>query len=638
MKKTGLLFTLFFSVIALSLLLFSCTGEGAGTGEPLAPPEYDIPEGAIFGKGVETAIISNYELGTSSEAYLREIYNELIDKTEQFPFVGTDTEKEMEHELVFGDTSRYITLEAKRKLSDKISSEAAGVLGEDYDENDVVGYAVYASGGSVAVVWNDFHAESLAFDFFCESFLPEDYLVLEDGYFFASFFSLSAYLKEREERIFAEKWAALEAAIPEEYREDIMFELRRMYALYDDKSVEWIASLYDPETGGFYNSISARDTVGFLPDIENTLYAFTLVGSLGMAEMFGNDWTRAIPKDLLVKAAEWIISLQAEDGYFYHPQWTNPSDLRLTRDIGSAKTVIRAAGLNPKYISYNLSEGNLTGRLSGSTAVSVSKAVAVADALWQFESVENYRQYLDGWESELIGISDSERAWKFYLWGSTLQSTATYIRGDMIKMTIDFFDKHQNPENGVWTEGLYLNSTNAIHKIGSVYNSLHAELKYADKMIDSTLRLLTEGLNTDTTCEIYNVWSCFQYIYRNVRNHSSGSAEERAARCEAMKTLVYKSVVPAMKATYQHLIHYRYSDGSFSYYRGMSLHAMQGCPSAVYGTKEGDIGGFLLATHEMPYFILASLELEEYIVPIFTEEDRMTYINGIRDAQPVVKK
>ena len=79
-------------------------------------------------------------------------------------------------------------------------------------------------------------------------------------------------------------------------------------------------------------------------------------------------------------------------------------------------------------------------------------------------------------------------------------------------------------------------------------------------------------------------------------------------------------------------------DGSFSYYRTHSCTSMQGCPSAVPNTREGDVNGYLIATFDMPRYILASLELyDDYNVYLYTEQDRVRYINAIREVEPTVK-
>ena len=440
--------------------------------------------------------------------------------------------------------------------------------------------------------------------------------------------------KKEKEALLSEKWAALEGAIPEKYREEILAELKKIYALYKpEDAVKWLASLYDPETGGFYCSRSAKETEGFGPDIEDTYFGLALVGWMGMAEKFEGKWWKAMPRDISEKAAYWLQSLQDEDSYFYLPQWPkeyimeNRFQSRITRDRGSAKEVMNRLEVPEKYPPKPRNESG--------------EKESKQSLLSQYDSTESFKAYLDGFEEELKTKTPEERAFRFYYYGNLFQSTVGHLTDEMKKMVIDFFDRHQNPENGMWADMLCRNATNGIHKICSVYNALGVEMKYADKIINSTLEILMWDKvehPSSTTCDIYNVWSCFQYIYKNIREFSAGTKEEKEARCERMKELVYKKVAEAIRITYGHLVDYAYPDGSFSYHNGYSLHHAQGCPTAVRGTKEGDISGFLLAVEDMPKYILSALDLLDYRIPIFAEYDRLIYIDGIRNAKPAVKR
>ena len=85
------------------------------------------------------------------------------------------------------------------------------------------------------------------------------------------------------------------------------------------------------------------------------------------------------------------------------------------------------------------------------------------------------------------------------------------------------------------------------------------------------------------------------------------------------------------------MVDYQKGSGSFSYHRYHSLNTMQGCPCGVSGTYEGDLAGTIIAIYNMPYYIFAALELKNYTIPLFTEEDRIRYVNAIRACEPVEK-
>ena len=641
MKKT----ILFILIASLCVLMFSCAEGGGGDN----PPESNAPEGAIYGEDVDTTIISNYENGSRSENYLLNIYNELAVVGEVFPLVKNDSAEKAEHEIVVGDTSREITAEAKRLLIEKINAEADTLFGEGYDKEDITGYAVYASGGSVAVIWLDFQVEELAIDYFIDGYITENYLVLDEGHFSAEIFSLSAYLDKRGDEIIENAWNELYAQLPTEYRDGIIRELKNLYTLYDERMVVWLANLYDPGVGGWYHSNSARDTEGYLPDVENTYVALSFVADSGMAEMFDDNWVLATPDWILEDIGNWIYSLQDEDGFFYHPQWPKKyieaigAQSRITRDRGSAKEVLNRMGKPAKYGAAIPSENGLPSRLEdASAAVAVSKVVGTSALLWQYESVENFREYLDGLEAQLVGASDADKAWKFYSWGNTFQSSTGYVKADpeMRQMLIDFFEKHQSPNTGLWGEKLTYDLANGLHKVGAVYNALGAPLKYMDKIVDSIFEILMYDVKTNpAACVfIYNTWSCIPCIYTNIRNMSGVPLEEREEKCNEIKARVYELAEDAIRVTYDQVKGTQMPDGSYGYNRTGSSYAAQGCHTAVPGSREGDVNGNQIASLAIIHYIMRSLDLPDFEVPLFTEKERAMFFGIIEKLGPVVKK
>ena len=546
-----------------------------------------------------------------------------------------DTAPSRGGEVVIGNTSRDITAKAAAALSDLLAERSPELVTSGISEEDITGFVVYSDGGSVALVWKDFQVADKAI-----AYLEENLCSLSDktGVIYSEFFSIMDYLTERAKMTKEKKWSELAAALPEEYREDVVRELKLLDSLRKPEAAKWLASLYDPETGAWYISESGRDYEGFGPDIESTFYALSLVGYTGMAEMFdGKDYmekfTYAYPKDILEKVGKWMYELQDEDGFFYVPQWSkkwieeNGKQIRITRDVGTAKRVLRALGIEPKYSDAKKSEGG-------------EKKETKSALLSQYESVENFREYLEGFEKELSTCTEAERGWKFYLWGSYFQSTLGMMNDEMKRMMVEFFNKHQRADNGVWTKELSYNSTNAIHKICSCYNSIGAPMNYIDQMIDSTLEILGWDVSEKPcggSCEIYNVWSVFPYLYENIRSCGEGTPEEREARCKEKKALVFKGAAEAINTTYHQIKELCLEDGSFSVSRGRSYSSVYGCPCAL-GIKEGDIGGFLLGAWDVEHYVMLALEIDDYEPPMFTEKDRLIYMRGLRAAKPIVKK
>ena len=615
----------------------------------------DEPSGVIFDGSVSAMIIYPKDSTTNVANAVQATRDYAKSNISKNFITFQDNTVPVEHEIVIGDTRRDITDDAKAALAAALESKKVLFDAMGIEEEDIAGYMVYSNGSSVAIVWTHFQIAEIAMEYFCENYLNESSLTLKAGFTDSNFlsdyeYSLNKYLEAREEKIMAEKWAALEAAIPEEYREEIMEEMHRYYALFEDKDeslVDWLASLYDVETGAWYGTVSAKVTEGFLPDIEHTYQALMMFGQTGMAEMFDGDWTKAVPYDIFQKAVRWVYNLQDPDGYFYHPQWpkeyieANDYQIRITRDKGSANTLLKAFGINPKYTGFVSSDDNLIGNLGDSTVAAVSKVVAASATLEEYTSVEKYAAYLADFENSLKPMTDYEYATAFYTLSGHMQTTVVLMNDEMKEMTIDFYNRHQNPSNGMWSVDLYYSSTNAMHKIVSIYNQIGAEVQYVEEIINSTLEILQWDVYTSpmsTAYDLYNVWTVFPYLYQNIRKCSPGTEAEREARCAAIKDLVFEGAANAMYITYEQTLDFSHPDGSGSIYRHYSLGSSSNLgATAVPYTVEGSIAGFLTVDYTMPYYMLDALELGDYLIPIFTEQDRVSYINKLYKAVPTVK-
>ena len=631
MKKKILVYI----IATLCLLLSSCSLEGLFDEEP---PESDL----VIPLGVEPNLIFNDREDEDFLELIGSLDEAVTDRMDCIPFFGSDATDVGEHEIVVGKSTRQIALAAEALLSEKLDADKENGI------NDSVGYAVYAKDGSVAVVWSHDSMRQLAFSAIISAVKAEG-IDLRDGDIIMETFSYSAYLDEHAESVVANAWQALYDNLPEDTRDGIIAELKALYTMYSSDAIVWTANLYDPATGGFYCSNSARDdTKGFWngsefvqyqPDVESTWAALDFLKTTGAAELYDNDWVKALPDWVKERTADWVYSLQDEDGFFYHPQWPKEYvkryESRMTRDRNSALTLLDLLGKEPKY-SKSYLQNPLTGSLGQSSAAMVSKLVAASSTLPQYQSDEAFGEYLAQLDKTVANLTDAERAYKFYEYGNKFQATTGDMTDNMKAMLVEFFDKHQNPENGMWSEGLYFNSTNGIHKIAAVYNAIGAELKYVDKIVESTIKVLSFDPNEVPAVHVvdmYNAWSCFPYIYKNIRNFSEGTPEEREARCNEIKEAVFENAVSMIRISRKNLESFRYPDGSFGYNTAAvgSSGTNQGCPASVPGAKEGDLNGTGIAMVSLSGCIFGALEMNDYKVPIYTERERLMFIEIITE-------
>ena len=436
------------------------------------------------------------------------------------------------------------------------------------------------------------------------------------------------YLKERGEKIKEKKWGELSLALSEKYGEEyaapIVKELRELQGMFTERNAIWMANLYDPKIGGWYWSNSARDNDGFLPDIEDTYTVMCFLESSGMSEMYGGKWENALPDWLKKKVGDYIYNLQDEDGFFYNIQWPKPfifedplrRQPRITRDLGSAKYILRKLGITPKYSTEPKRE---------------EKKEQTPHMLTQFDSPEAFREYMRKIEEEIAPMDADQRAARFYYYGNMFQSITAHLNADeqIKKIFIDFLEKYQNEKTGMWSDVLVYNATNGLHKIADIANKIGYKLRYVDEMVDTVMALISKTAEEYPVAGgvyIYNAWSCLSYIYENILRFGDGSEEERLAKKEAIKKRILKNAPALIKVAAEQLKVFEREDGSFSYGH-KSYGTATGCPLRIAGLVEGDIGGNVLSINAVRRSILAALELSDYMVPIFSEYERVLFMN-----------
>ena len=438
------------------------------------------------------------------------------------------------------------------------------------------------------------------------------------------------YLKERGKKIKEKKWGELSLALSEKYGEEyaapIVKELRELQSMFTERNAIWMANLYDPKIGGFYCSNSARDNDEFLPDIETTYVVSCFMESSGMSEMYGNNWVNALPDWLKKKIGDYVYSCQDEDGFFYNIQWPKKFILeeaairqpRVTRDLGAALYVLKKLGITPRY----------------STEIKKEKSDKKSDEprlLSQFDSPEAFREYMRKIEEEIAPMDADQRAARFYYYGNMFQSITAHLNADeqIKKIFIDFLEKYQNEKTGMWSDVLVYNATNGLHKIADIANKIGYKLRYVDEMVDTVMALISKTAEEYPVAGgvyIYNAWSCLSYIYENILRFGDGSEEERLAKKEAIKKRVLKNAPTLIRVAAEQLKVFEREDGSFSYGH-KSYGTATGCPLRIAGLVEGDIGGNVLSINAVRRSILAALELSDYMVPIFSEYERVLFMN-----------
>ena len=521
-----------------------------------------------------------------------------------------------ERAVEFSEGTPYVAIgESDSPLSGKAKKMLEKAL--EGKGEATVGYAICTDGESYAICSSDPRCTEAAVEYFTETFPTAEAVKT---------FPLLPYLKERGERIKERAWDALKEHLGE-YGEEVVTELKRLYSLFDPSNVLWSANLLDPDSGLWYFSNSARDTFGYLPSIEETYNAICFPDVMGMYEMINGGTRATLPKRVQDKMASSLISMQDEDTFFYNPQWPkeyiieNNLQSRITRDKASALWILRSLGREPKYADKAVVE-------------KAKKGDGKPRVMAQFESVEAFRAHLCELETQYLAAETPERrAYLFYYFGNLFQSVIPYVNAnpEYKRMLIEFFEKYQNPETGVWSEVVCFDAVNALHKIGAVFNSLATPLKHVDKMVDMVMKVLAitpEEYQAYSYIDVYNIWSCFPYLYKNITEFGEGEEGERRAKKAEIKELIFGRAAEAIKNSYNQVKSLRRTDSAFSNRSGATPFTM-GCPVAVPDVKEGNTASVYSLTHH----IFMALEALDYEVPYCTEYERTVYVNALEEIE-----
>ncbi len=631
-------------ILSFLFLLCSCrigggggSGDGqtnggsagdSGSGDSSTSQPGAVDENAILKSGGEVSLIYNSSLCDATA--ITELSAALTEITGKAPTAGDSTLATAKHEIVIGSTEREITGVAEDLLDKAIARRIR--RSDDYEDaaKDLIGYAVYSDGESVAVVWTHDYLKGEAVNYFTENYLVSDSLTLEDGYIKTSVLSFTEFVEELDEKRVEAAWATLEEQLGEG-SEATVSALRGMHALFDDELIDWYANLYDPEVGGFYHANSARDNDGFLPDAETTNSALGIIVSTGMTWDYSDNYADYVPDWLREQVLNFIFSLHHPDGYFYHPQWgKNVPNSRRARDLDVCTRMLESFGATLPENNFPVSlKGSLTHKKSSDAAVSA--VVAASTVPEPYQSVEQYTNYV----KEMV-VTDP------YTLGNFLQSGypeivkyGSMLGANLLKITFEILEEHQNKQTGIWSDEFDWHATDALHKLTSFYNKAGRALPNVDKAINTVFLCLETDEETQDIVQTPNAWACFRDIKANVK-FRGGTKEEQQAVIDAMTEQIREMAAKGIAAATADMSTFKKDDGSFSYFKKFSASQIQGVRGAVPSTVEGDANGTGMAL-DLVTSIHQALGVEEYMVPLYTEADRYRYLGLLEELSPALK-
>ena len=451
---------------------------------------------------------------------------------------------------------------------------------------------------------------------------------------------------------FSEEWKKL----ADEAGEDVASAMQELYAIYDPKVVEWFANLYDPRYGGYYYSNSARDdkivtdregTYGLYVDSESTSQALNFISSSGMACFAGNKYVNVIPDWMKEQLKKYIMGLQDPNGFFYNPQWphekTDRHISRRARDLSWCTGILSALGATPTYDTPNGVKGS--GLCYDGTPVETTAQVGEVSEDKAVDNNAVHAPHLengDTFRAYLQGMLDENRRLRFYSMGNQLTAEMPQIKKrsaelvregkeSLVDIVIDWLNRHQNKENGLWEQDANYLGVNGLLKISGVYAQAGLEIPNAEAAALSAINAISSDEPMGAVVDLYNTWYAVGNIIENLRKYGKtvtvdGVELDGNARADRIVTDLRRAAPPAIRKSAEKIYAFSKPDGSYSYAKKCPSSTSQGMPVCTPGLPEGDINGCVIAVNGIKGHIYAALEIENR-VPLFGREEWETYLS-----------
>lgn len=362
-------------------------------------------------------------------------------------------------------------------------------------------------------------------------------------------------------------------------------ELDNLLSLYDESIYILFSELYDHGIGGFYYSVSARDTDGFLPDLESTKQILNSITTLGLRD---DERLLAdlLPTEIANRIVNFTLSLQDSDGYFYHPQWGKQiTEVRKQKDVVWANSLLKSFSQTPIYPTPPEHWRNNN------------------DCPDFLSSIDNFKKHLSN-----IDLSKTPTNVASRLNANSAQiknAGAQYV--EELKRWLSSWRWLW-----LWQESENYDSINALIKICEVYDIMDIILPYQEVILEAAIR----GIERENAADVLycdNPWKSINGLFKFLR---ANNAREEIYR---LRSRLWRRAENLIRKTRDNVLIFKRNDGGFSYTPKGSTSRSQGALVAVPNTCESDINATLVASSSTVNNLCAALGIPR--TEIFCEED-----------------
>ena len=622
----------FFSVVMTAVLifcLFSCNFIPGGSQS--SGKEYD---GTVIKSGEKLYMIKS----SSAESYESILYNELASMATGMGadvYKNSDTSTQQGAEIAIGNTTR------------QASVDALALMNKNHKSGNVA-YALVYKDGTLAIVGADEYSIGQAAEYLLATYVTDGCLKVPNDLSHSINMTTDeyeVYLRELELEQQLAGWENRFEVYEETLGADGAAALKSLCDLFGEDIYMWIANLWDPDTGAFYYSSSARDYSAFKPDVESTCQALKVIGQSGMLNYYGDGmdaWEDAMPEDIQKKITDFVLSLYChDDGYFYHSQWgSDITDDRKGRDLEWSVQILG-------FFNEDMPEGWYTAidRLQGNGSVQSavsrlmkSRVVAVASDN-RFSSRENFIAYLDS-----LNIPSNP-----YSKGHQLASQQAQIKAaGLIDVCCDYLDALQEEvyENqiangetpsGVWSSDVSYSSVSGFFKIAVIYSSAGRSQKYLSHVVDTCMECILSDEPTNQIVYVYNPWAAIGEAFSGMQRANKAAEKQGKPAVYDMEkeyAKVRSKAYELISITANKTAEYIQPDHGLSYNTSGSASRIQGVYASL-GFAEGDLNGTTLVTTYMINYMCNALGVER--PDIWNARDFEKFMSELQSKTSIIK-
>lgn len=396
--------------------------------------------------------------------------------------------------------------------------------------------------------------------------------------------------------------------------DEVVAALEDLSGLIDHDVAMWVASMYDPESGGFYYARSAIGRPGFGADIESTSQALRFIQYMGA-------WD-SMPAPVHDKLVHFFQSRQDRaTGYFYDPQFgSNVTNSKRSRNLNQAVEALRKLGAAPLYplpwerqggagqaalpegrgAAESASAGQkgdgasflasglrspAVGRLASAPsppspgnrlqpAAIASESGAPSHLPQHLTSPAAFRRWLESldWESNPYSAANNVAA-----------ARTEILNLGLADILYEFIEAIQNPETGLWGRGRTYEEVSAAMKLSSYYTT--RPYPHARKMVESTIYAVE---NYSPTSIVF-VRNPVDLINTAVLSGQVGYDPE-------IEALLQEHLPQIIRKAKENLLRFKQADHGFSYRLTGSAPRSQGATVSL-GLPEGDMNALMAGVH-----------------------------------------